>query len=189
MIILNNCKIEFSGGGLFLTDDIWIHPQRCETTYEIIYVIAGDVFISEENTNYHLKNGDLIILKPGKQHFGFKESSGHTSFHWLHFFCDNFSSLPIKQSVFRNFKRSYLFKEILHHYTTKNLICCEASLTYLLSELFYTSSSNISKLCADVVAWVRINANASFKVKDVANRFDYNSEHLSRLIKKISVVI
>lgn len=184
MIIMNDCKINFSGAGLFLTDDIWLHPKRCETTYEIIYVVSGNVYICEENNHYHLKSGNLIILNPEKEHFGYKESTGRTSFHWLHFSASNFKNLPINKNFFCDFDKSYLFKEILHHHISKNTLRCETALSYLLSELFFDETTQIPKLCSDIRAWVHTNANASLSVKDVATHFGYNSEHISRLIKK-----
>lgn len=184
MIKIDDCEIKFSGMGLFLSDEEWIHPERVEVTYEIIYVVSGNVYIKEEDCKYCLKKGDLLILKPGVCHGGFETSSGRTSFYWLHFHCDNFSYLPICGGVVKNFEKSYLFKEILHHWMArKNITRCEIILSYILSELFFGEESDIPKLAAEVFAWVHANASAGLSVRETGEHFGYNSEHLSRIIR------
>ena len=184
MIKFDNCKIEISGMGLFLSDSEWIHPERTEATYEIIYVVSGEVFIKEAETEHCLTRGNLIILKPHVCHRGFKASHGRTSFYWLHFYCDNFGALPISDRVFESFENSRLFKEILHRWVSKtNLMHCEILLSYILSELFDADTESIPKLAAEIFAWVHANASAKLSAKDVGTHFGYNSEHISRIIK------
>lgn len=55
MIITNDFKLEYIYSGLFSTDKNWIHPAKTEITYEIIYVISGEVFIEEYGKKYHLQ--------------------------------------------------------------------------------------------------------------------------------------
>ena len=72
MINLDSNKIIYDYMGLFTTDDNWIHPTSTESTYEIIYVTNGNVYIKEDDICYDLAKGDLIILKPGISHYGYK---------------------------------------------------------------------------------------------------------------------
>ena len=183
--MLNDCKIEFSGMGLFMTDEEWIHPKRTEITYEIIYVTCGYVYLEENGKNYMLKKGDLIILPPNVCHSGSKISTGRTSFYWAHFFADKFSLLPVRQNIYNDIEKTALFKELIHCQSTeKDTLRCEIILSYILSGLFEAEQSNTSRLSAEIRAWVHANANASLSVYIVGKHFGYNCEHLSRIVKK-----
>lgn len=183
MIRLNDCAITFHWAGLFMTEDDWIHPRICETTYELIYVTAGDVYIEEDGTDYHLSPGSLLLLKPG-EHAGSHVSHGKTSFYWFHFHADAFSALSIASNVFSRFERSYLFKELLHHFCARDLTRCEITLLYILSELFRTDGHDVSPLAANVLAWVNANAGATLTAADVGAHFGYSSDHVSRVVRR-----
>jgi len=187
MLNFDNNYIEFNGMGLFNTDSAWIHPSVTENTYEIIYVVTGNVYIQEENIFYNLNKGDLLILKSGVNHRGFKESYGKTSFYWVHFFTDNIMSLTNGKFLFSGIKQDYLFKEMLHHSHKENAsnVMTELLLTQiLLSNNSDRSEEKSRKLIKDIFEWTRINASPSLKASDIAKHFDYSADHLSRLAKK-----
>lgn len=71
--------LRFDGMGLFEYDGKWIHPEKIEKTYEIIYVVNGEVNICEGDKFITAKRKNLIILSPGVPHKGFKESISNTS--------------------------------------------------------------------------------------------------------------
>lgn len=187
MLSFGENYINFSGIGLFDANSPWIHPARVEETYEIIYVISGTVYIKEDEEEFILKKGDLIILKPKINHIGFKESFGKTSFYWLHFFTNNIHFFTQGKYLFSGIKQDYLFKEILHHSHKKNTSPIMSEL--LLSQLLLSNASDIGeekskKLVKDIFEWTKINGSPNLKVTDIAKHFDYSEDHLSRLMKK-----
>ena len=184
MIRIGDCEIKISGCGLFSTDRRWIHPAITEKTYEIICMLSGEAYISEDGKEYHLTKGSVIILKPGF-HKGYKYSYGRTEFYWLHFFCDDlYRDLPIKSNVFEKFGKAHLFKEIIHSVcAAERDIVSETKLAYLLGELCADGSAPKSKLAAEVYAWIGANSNARISVSDVGEHFGYNCEYLTKLIK------
>ena len=48
-------------GGLFATEEEWRHPARTIDSYELLYVVAGEVFLEEEGERFHLKEGDVYL--------------------------------------------------------------------------------------------------------------------------------
>ena len=86
----------YSGAGKFVSQGEWIHPDRVISTYELIFVLHGTVCITEEKQVYHLKKNDLLLLEPGRRHFGHQASS-NTSFFWVHFKSDSQWEFLLKQ--------------------------------------------------------------------------------------------
>ena len=78
-------SVIYISSGLFKSDGVWQHPKRIIDSYEIIFMHEGTAFICEEESEYILKKNDILVLEPGKLHYGFKESVEFVSFSWLHF--------------------------------------------------------------------------------------------------------
>ena len=176
--------MEFVSMGLFTTDSQWIHPVRTEKTADVIYVISGTVSIYEDDNYYRLKEGDLIVLEKGKQHGGFEVSNGKTSFYWLHV-----SGTVIRNlfGVVKNYSGSGLFRELMHD---ANMPVKDKEALRIITEHIFLNirtekeNTNRNKLAIEVYEWVRINCNYRLKASDVAKNFSYNSEYISKVLKK-----
>lgn len=189
MISLQNTELSYVVSGLFSTDKEWIHPRRRETTYEIILVIDGYVYIEEEGVEYPLEKGDLLILRPGVVHKGYQPSYGKTSFYWLHFTASNFKAFGINYQLFKHYTNTSFFKQILHiaHSPNYPRFGADTAVATLLAELaaiLAQDSTKGSKVVAEAAEWIRINAYQRLTVKEVSQRYGYNSEHFSRLFKR-----
>jgi len=176
--------VEYKGGGLFRTTEKWIHPSRRESTYEIIYIVKGTVYMREGEKKYELREKNLIILKKEVCHEGYIESSGDTEFYWIHFSSDTAPKIFFVEE----FSSSYLFRQLIHYDNYKNCPerMCDIIASYLICEIEVqgNEADNSKKLVKDVFEWVRINATSKLTVKEIAGYFKYNSEHISRLVKK-----
>ena len=189
MMHWNDTEIEYDYAGLFSTDNIWIHPERQEVTYEIILVMEGTVFIEEDGVPYVLEKNDLMILIPGIVHRGYQKSHARTSFYWLHFRTTSLAALHIGRRLFHHYTNSAFFKQLLHvaHNPAAPPYGADAMLMTLLAELADLSAkedSGDSKLVREAAEWVRMNASGKIRVTDIATRFGYNSEHFSRLFRQ-----
>lgn len=176
--------IIFKGMGLFDTNSEWIHPEKVEITYEIIYVTHGTIYLFEDDVRYVLNKGDLILLKPSHLHGGYEKSIGRTSFYWLHFS----GEIPdCMCGYLQNFSGAGLFRETLHYDNIQNRdldalrILTEHILLNIKTAHEYTNKNKIAK---EVYEWTRINIKAGLTSKQVAENFKYNPEYLSRIIKK-----
>lgn len=184
MIEINGVKIEFNYMGLFTTQDVWTHPKITESTYEIIYVTEGEIYLAEGTFEYMLKSGDMILLSKEKEHWGFRESRGKTSFYWVHFDADGIS---LETQVINNFTHISLLKELLHNSSTPlmPLYMKDSVLLHILSEMSLArENSEANTLASSVFEWTRINVKNGLSVEKIAEHFGYNSEHISRIIKK-----
>lgn len=184
MLTEQDQKITFIFAGLFTTEERWIHPQRTERDFEFIYVVDGEVSLEEAGEEIHLTKGNLCLLRPFLCHKGSRESTGHTSFYWVHFLSEG--QLKAFPRVIENFSQPYLLKELLHY---NNLPNCpdyvkQSVLLHLLCSAVFSTGETESRLAKEVYEWTRINASGSLTVEEIAKQFGYHPEHLSRLIRQ-----
>lgn len=74
-------------GGLFVSRGQGIHPVRKIDSFEIIFVVSGQLGIFEENTNFIVNQNERLLLFPGRRHGGTIDYSPDLSFFWVHFRC------------------------------------------------------------------------------------------------------
>lgn len=184
---LINPNVRYAGAGLFHSERTWIHPDRTESTFEIIYVTRGEIFLREGDRSIHAASGQMILLEPHVRHVGTKRTEG-TEFYWVHFQTAD-GALPFSTRFFERFENAYLFKELLHWANLpdpeKGLV--SAVLVHILSELSYLSdrSDRVANATAERIReWIRIHADAKLTVTEVAARFGFSADHVSRLCKR-----
>lgn len=61
----------------------WRQFPRVPDEYILYALKSGEMFIKEGNTQYHLKNNDMLLLEPGLLHCGFKDSC--CRYYYIHF--------------------------------------------------------------------------------------------------------
>ncbi len=61
------------------------HFRRCFDVYDVILVKKGGMYIQEEQQEYAIRDGQMLVLEPGKTHFGTKASTEETEVYWVHF--------------------------------------------------------------------------------------------------------
>jgi len=184
--------VEYINGGLFFTEEEWIHPQRMIDSYEIIYVVAGIVALQEDDRQYILNKGDLFLLRPEHLHRGWQTSRGKTSFYWHHFVTNDFESLHIQPgliSVSDNHRFSVPCKQLLHISNTPTYptYAAHAILLQLLSEISAAQMADQAPgnpLVCEISEYIRINSYRKLSAQDISNHFGYNSDYISVLFRK-----
>lgn len=73
--------------GRFISRGKGEHPTRIIKSDELIFVIRGELDMFEEQQQFHIKQGEWLILHRGKLHGGMARYPENLSFYWLHF-CD-----------------------------------------------------------------------------------------------------
>ncbi|MGL4374551.1 MAG: AraC family ligand binding domain-containing protein, partial [Turicibacter sp.] len=72
-------------------DEDWVHFARRTDTYVLYFVKEGDLFIEEEGTKYHVKEGEYLLLEPNKFHVGYKSSA--ITYYFIHFTNSDFTCM------------------------------------------------------------------------------------------------
>lgn len=185
-------EADYAFGGLFYTEEKWIHPTRNIDSYEIIYVVEGTVHLQEEGQAFTLQKGDVYLLRPHVTHGGWQESSGKTSFYWVHFRTEDVSALQIRPGLVRStdsYRFAVLLRQILHIANTPAYpsYTLQASLLQLLGELSaaqMAAGRSQAPLLFEISEYVRINAQKRVTVQSVADKFGYNPDYVSALFRQ-----
>lgn len=85
IIIANNSLPQLCGCGLFAASESFIHTDRVPDFCVLIYVIDGCIYVTEDDTDYEVNAGELLILKNGIHHFGKKKIQKGTKWIFVHF--------------------------------------------------------------------------------------------------------
>ena len=181
-------KARYDGCGKFISRGEWIHPDRVIDSYEIIFVVDGQVCINENGVEYTLHSNDMLLLEPDCRHFGFRPSTD-TSFYWMHWLCDTHLLPHVKCCHVENpHNLSLLFSRLAYYAADAVLPEMRDYVTRLiLSEVYLLQEKNIESRTANkVIDWIRANSDLPLKTTQVATHFGYNSDYLSRLLKKYS---
>lgn len=188
MNVFADLNVSFEYAGLFTSENEWIHPDRTECTYEIIYVTDGVVYMNDEKYgDIVLQKGMVCLFEPGVRHFGSRRSS-HVSFYWVHFHAEP-EVLPFSKRIFNKTVSPYLFRELLHYafLPEKPDYLTNSILVHILSEMRYLSENtaeNKNQLAEKIYEWVRVNADATLRSEKIASHFGFSSDHITRIIKK-----
>jgi len=182
----------YTYGGLFYTEDVWQHPDRVIDTYEIVYVVEGAVHLRECADQFTLRKGDLYLLQPGLSHGGWQESTGKTSFYWIHFSAPCFETLNVQPgltSVPDHYRFPVMLRQLLHIGNAQEYpdYTVHSALLLLLGELSAAQAQSRTQgipFLASISEYVRINASRQLSVKNVAQHFGYHPDYVSSLFRK-----
>ncbi len=175
--------LSFVNMGLFSTDSPWIHPTVTVSTFELIYVLEGDVRIFEGDRRYKAKKGDLLLLEAGTEHGGFgAPTTERTVFYWLHFHTPDINAWNISGVRAIPDGAEKFFREMMHDAESDNR-AAELRLAYFLLN---TTRENECKnrQIYEVQEFIRLRAENGLTVADVAARFNYSPDYLSKVYKK-----
>lgn len=179
--------ITYSHSGRFQSAGEWIHPPFFLDTYEIIFVVKGIVYIREEDTEYVLQEGDVLLLDPYRHHRGYRVSSG-VDFYWIHYRSDE----EFKFKCFTPHDRyeiTSLVKRLLTVTNTPSYphTSFDAGIRMLTDALEFQNQNALSvtesKLLLSVYDHVRNNAHFYTTVQSIADAFGYSTGYISKLFQ------
>lgn len=174
--------------GEFHSVNEWIHPRRRIGNFELIFVIEGVVYITEDETQYELHKNDMLILEPHREHYGTKTVIGHTAFYWFHFNTD--IPIPFKTATNnQEYDVKYLLKKLLHVANTPSYFkSASDSLGLLIFEELYQlsreKSESISITVNLIKEYIKNNINKNITVNEMSKFLGYNCDYIGKIFKK-----
>ena len=182
MLQINGTEFSFSNIGLFESEGDWIHPTVTVETYELIYVVAGEVSLFEGERQYRLRAGEMLLLEARREHGGIARSTGYTSFYWLHFYTDRIDSFPLQKQFTPPAHTKRNLAELMHLQEMDRTVA-ELALARFLMELGVQDRYG-NRTAHEIMEYIRINSHRALTALDIANRFGYSADHLSRILKR-----
>lgn len=192
MIKLNpTCNLEYAFSGIFKSDGTWQHPRVTIDTYEIIFMYEGTAYICEDGIEYTLNKNDILVLDPGKEHYGFRPSDKFVSFSWLHYRtnCEEYKNLPKHFTATNPSALKTLFSQCDHTANTPgyNPICVDLYTVLYIEEILYSSKTGAipqNYLAAQVKDYISLNTEKDLTVSYVAQKFGYHENYISKIFKE-----
>ncbi len=191
-MMYDGCR--FAHAGRFVSSDPWIHPSVTIDTWEIIYVLEGNVYINENGTAYQVQPGEVLILQPGIRHEGSRHSRD-VEFYWLHFqvseparlpdFLRNTHQMKLRDAYYVNLLSRQLMQYQRTGYPPE---ASDYLIRLILIELErqQTAASTEEDRDASMMdAWLTVNVRNLITVHEVARQFGYNDDYAARLYKKV----
>lgn len=65
------------------TNKFWKHFTRKTNEYILFFIVSGELYLCEEETEYHLSAGEYVLLEAGKEHRGTRPSA--CEYYYVHF--------------------------------------------------------------------------------------------------------
>lgn len=188
-------------GGHFLSDESWSHMDRTIEDYELIIGVSGVIFMEVNGLMYEVKEGDILLLKPGERHYGYKLSQPGVSFYWFHFLlpehldteeAESYGQIPRYAGCPNPSRVHILARQLLHAGSGGYRIrrAGDYFLTSLLIELAEQLQdaeeySALDPHFPELLEWIRLHAlSEDISVEQVAKHMGYNKDYLSRMFKK-----
>lgn len=117
----------------------YVHFQRIPTEYILYIILDGEMYLTEDTTEYTLKPGDFIFLDPSRCHFG-REGS-RCFYYYIHFSLSDITEVhyPLEEYL------KILFQTRLHASAFTDSALSEIS-HVLLPKYFHLSGQFFSQL-------------------------------------------
>lgn len=182
-------KNRYLGGGRFTSRAPWIHTGLMGSTYELMLVTDGEMWIREDGVDYHLTKDMILVLEPGKYREGYRISNNRVSFYWIHFLNPEpaFAQFKKHTKIAEPQNLLVLCRQLAHYEAMKFPSSVLNSLVHvLLYELVRQSRDEdyVAPLPYRIEQWLNNNIDLSPSVKSVSDAFGYNAEYLSKIYKK-----
>lgn len=183
-------NIKFISGGLFTSYDEWIHPKRIIDSFEIIVMVKGTLFITEGQTEYQVQENEILILKPGVEHFGTKSTSEKISFYWIHLMSDYGQLYHLGKQHFPLSGINHLtvlIKQLLHYANTPEYPqkCMDYVSSLILVELMIPRDTETGRdpVSSEIREWIKMHYDKKITLDDISKQFGYNKDYLTKLFK------
>ncbi|OMF35959.1 AraC family transcriptional regulator [Paenibacillus sp. FSL H8-0548] len=61
------------------------HFKRSFNVYDVVFVKEGALYLSEDESEYEVVSGQMLVLEPGRTHHGYRRCEVNTEVYWVHF--------------------------------------------------------------------------------------------------------
>ncbi|WP_214481144.1 AraC family transcriptional regulator [Bacillus sp. SM2101] len=89
----------FVNGGQYVFNKGDRHFRRTFPVFDLLYVKYGKIFITTNDVQYEINEGQYLIILPGEEHYGHKDCIEGSQFIWLHFQYEKKYDLEVNESI------------------------------------------------------------------------------------------
>ncbi len=179
--------IKFDECGKFEFEKNFVHMRRTMRFNELIFMRKGTMYLAEEDEHLTVCEGDVVFLKAGRLHYGYKPSEGSVEFYWVHYLTDDEldASFPLISSFENTTHILQLFRQ-LFHFAPLSPLDADCATTLLLhgvkNEILGKQFPHLS-LANDVCKWIEEHFSENITVASIAENFGYSADYVSAKVK------
>ena len=190
--------LQASNAGLFVSRGQGVHPDRVIQTFELIFVKDGCLNLEEEGRPFDIREGETLLLWPGRRHRGLQPYAPGLSFYWVHFglwdhpHVDMALTVPQHATVGRPDHLTLLFRRLIDDQETLGIRPLSASLTVLLMLQEVTgsghartnSNSSATLLAGRADSIIRSRFHEGLTASALADELNCNPDYLGRAFRQ-----
>ncbi|QUH29885.1 AraC family transcriptional regulator [Vallitalea guaymasensis] len=118
----------------------WSHFERVSDEYIMYIIKTGDLYLTVDKKNYHLKENDAIFIEKGLFHTGYKKAP--CSYYYIHFEHANIANVNISNGrindLMKDIRKRWISSSIWSTYEDED------------SNIYIPTLCNIGNLCNDI---------------------------------------
>lgn len=175
------------------------HINRVASFNILIYVVKGVLYVTEDNIDYEIQSGELLLLKSDVKHYGKFEIQKGTEWYFAHFYlpvCEVPSdfetvsvSLPKTVSGLFNSRLAENIVKLSDFYNSddlKNKLSANAKLFEILTDiaLYNINNIKITTLSDKICTYLYDNYNKKFSASDIEKEFFLSYKYMAFTFKK-----
>lgn len=177
--------------GKFMLEDGFCHMKRRMGLNELILMTEGEMYICEDETDFYtVRPGEMLFLKAGREHCGFKVSEGPVSFLWFHYTSgsDEDNSLPAHFAPKETAYIVQLYNQ-LFRYSKTSREAADCAATLLVAEARSAAEKNTSpsgEIAEEIRAYIEADPSKKLTAAKIAARFGYSADYISSLLRDLT---
>ena len=198
--------VKAQNAGLFISRGDAMHPTRIIDSHELIFVIQGCLDMWEDGETFHLVEGDVLHLFPGRKHGSTKVMPPDLKFYWIHFDIEDtalnahmddsdtlnpVTTLPHVVKLIRPEALERLFRIFINEQETGTLRPISANLLTMLMILEVaqqtggnSDSHDLNAVATWAHSYIRMNFDRPITASKVARAVGYNVDYLGRIYRQ-----
>lgn len=184
--------------GFFVSNGTGIHARRVINSYELIYVISGELSMKENDIEYHLLPGDSLLLYPFQQHEGVNEYPKDLKFYWVHFNVNDYSDVGRNNNIVQLLKTTKssdtnkiisLFNMLLaEQESNADKVVLNLILLLIMKQISETKLNDEDNksvsLAYSAKSIIKMTYKTEITTSQIAKRLQCNPDYLGRVFRK-----
>jgi len=180
----------------------FLHVDRFAKTHVLIYVISGCIYVSEEDTDYEIMPGEMLLLKQGTHQYGKKMIKSGTTWIYAHFYInEHYSQSECESDDYSNDNKVIQLPKYISNLNRtsfpiklNNLVSVSGSgqtlcmnrvamgLQSLLLDVYdYTRPVTPPSMSERITEYLQANICNSLQSSDIEKEFHLSYKHLSKV--------
>lgn len=115
LTLFSDCMPVLAGCDFCAASEAFLHADRILDFHVMIYVVSGCIYVTEDDIDYEVRQGQLLFLHSGIRHYEKKAIPKGTRWYFAHFYLDppkNALSYPVPEQCSDSFS-AFRFQTIL----------------------------------------------------------------------------